>query len=429
MAAPGNVTELTVEDTTSTTVTLSWTNPRDLDLTNIILRRLEGDTAPGLQEGTIVALNGPDTETVVDEGLDPETEYTYAIWAKNEDDEFSAEPDFVSATTTEAVNVIGTPHDASLYSDPSWSTPAETEAANELETRASRAGYSFEFEATKEAYQKLTGLQTGEDPVIGSIEPATGWVTAEETGVEVTVTGENFLASSVLMWLGEELDTTFVSATELTALVPGSAVEVTVDDFYVVNGPYSRSPIADVFEFEFIAVPTPVLSILDPASAQANEQDVEIMVGGENFIDLSIVNFDGTNVETTFVSATELTVTVSGADAADTVDVFVDNTEGEVSETVEFEFTVEDLPTITSLTPSTHVIGATPFSVTVAGTNFIDDVSVVNWDGVDLETTFVDVDELTVTAPASAAADTVDVVVSNGGAIVSVASTFTYTAE
>ena len=130
----------------------------------------------------------------------------------------------------------------------------------------------------------------------------------------------------------------------------------------------------------------------------------------------------------TINSHTELVVTAPGADAADTVDVFLDNTESKVSATETFEYTVDDLPTITTLTPATHLIGAEAFSVAVAGTNFIDEVSVVNWDGVDLETTFVSATELTVTAPASAGADTVDVIVSNGGAIVSTAATFEYTA-
>ncbi len=423
MAAPGPVTELDAIRIGTTALTLTWVNPEDLDLAEIIVRRAEGDTAPATSSDGDEVVVAEVVELVEDTDVALNTMYSYSVWAKNATDESE------EAATITVITAQDSAHDATLYVDPSWSTPAETEAANAEGVAAAETNYSVEFETTKEEYQKLTGLQTGEDPIIGSIEPSTGWVTAEEIGVEITVRGENFLSSSVIMWLGEALDTTVISATELTAVVPGSAEELTVDDIYVVNGPYSRSSIEDIFEFEFIAVPTPVLDILDPVSAQANDQDVEIMVGGENFIDLSIVNFDGTNVETTFVSATELTVTVAGADAADTVDVFVDNTEGEVSETTTFEFTVDDLPTITSLTPATHLIGAETFSVTVAGTNFIEDVSVVSWDGTPLETTFVDVDELTVTAPASAGADTVDVVVSNGGAIVSVASTFTYTAE
>lgn len=332
-AAPGPVTELEASSIGTETATLTWRNPLDLDLAGIIIRRAEGDEAPEtVSDGDEVVVEGTD-ETTDDTGLTANTVYTYAVWTTDEDPQNST-----TSTTLTICTAQASAHDASLYSDPSWSTPAETEAANTQTVDDAEAVYSSEFETTKEEYQKLTGLQTGEDPIIGSIEPATGWVTAEEIGTEVTVTGENFLASSVLMWLGEALDTTFVSATELTAVVPGSAVAVTVDDFYVVNGPYSRSSIDDVFEFEFVAVPTPVLTLLDPATAVADDEDVEVTLTGENFIDLSIVNFDGSNVETTFVSDTELTITVSAA-AADTVDVFVDNTESEESETLEFEFT------------------------------------------------------------------------------------------
>lgn len=317
-----------------------------------------------------------------------------------------------------------TPHSATRYSNPAQSTPAETYANNAAGVAAAKASYDRSEESSKEQYQLLTGLQVGPDPVITGILPEGWWVTTEATRFELKVLGTGFQSGSVIVFDGVEVETTLDESGNLVALVDGSDEEASVD-VYIVNGSRSRS---EVSRFEFAEIPVPMIVSGAPPRTQANDEDVVVTITGTGFIELTTVNWDGVELTPTINSRTELVVTAPGAGAADTVVVFLDNTESKVSATVTFEYTVDDLPTITTLTPATHLIGAEAFSVAVAGTNFIDEVSVVNWDGVNLETTFVSATELTVTAPASAGADTVDVIVSNGGAIVSTAATFEYTA-
>lgn len=49
-----------------------------------------------------------------------------------------------------------TPHDATTYSDPSWSSPAETAADQQAYLDAARASYVSSFDSTAEQYALLT---------------------------------------------------------------------------------------------------------------------------------------------------------------------------------------------------------------------------------------------------------------------------------
>jgi hypothetical protein len=70
------------------------------------------------------------------------------------------------------------------------------------------------------------------------------------------------------------------------------------------------------------------------------------------------------------------------------------------------DFTLPAAPTLTSLTPNTAVLGASPVAVTVTGTNFTEEsVLVVN--GAVQPTTYVSATSLTSVVPPPAAAGTV----------------------
>lgn len=66
-----------------------------------------------------------------------------------------------------------------------------------------------------------TALGQGSGPLITSLSPAL--VTAGGSPFTLTITGNNFVSSNV-QWNGSPLTTTFVSATQLTALVPANLI-------------------------------------------------------------------------------------------------------------------------------------------------------------------------------------------------------------
>ena len=82
---PGPVTAVSVTGATSSTLTLSWTNPPDADLAGVVVRRAQGPTPPSTPtSGTAVAVVAAPGTTVTDSGLAAGTQYSYALFARDE---------------------------------------------------------------------------------------------------------------------------------------------------------------------------------------------------------------------------------------------------------------------------------------------------------------------------------------------------------
>jgi Regulator of chromosome condensation (RCC1) repeat len=80
--APGPVAGLQNTGRTSRSVSLSWTNPADADLVEIVVRRAEGGTAPGSPlTGAPVALGNSTADSVTDTGVAASTKFSYAVFA------------------------------------------------------------------------------------------------------------------------------------------------------------------------------------------------------------------------------------------------------------------------------------------------------------------------------------------------------------
>ena len=81
---PGPVTGLTSADLSDSLIRLTWTNPVDADLDEIIVRRNKGMTPPATATaGTGLSLSDNQATGVTESGLDPDTDYSYAIFTKD----------------------------------------------------------------------------------------------------------------------------------------------------------------------------------------------------------------------------------------------------------------------------------------------------------------------------------------------------------
>jgi hypothetical protein len=100
------------------------------------------------------------------------------------------------------------------------------------------------------------------------------------------------------------------------------------------------------------------------------------------------------------MSTTTLEATITALDIAapGTAQVTVVNAGGQTSNAATF-FITGDAPTVTSINPSTAVAGGPAFTLTVTGTNF-NAASIVQWNGTNRTTTFVDATRLTAAIPA-----------------------------
>jgi hypothetical protein len=100
--APGPVTDPQASATRDS-VTLSWTNPADADLTGAVVRRAPGATAPDrVTDGTLVSDLPAPGRTVTDTGLRSATQYSYAVFAHDGAPNY-AHPATLTITTAPAV--------------------------------------------------------------------------------------------------------------------------------------------------------------------------------------------------------------------------------------------------------------------------------------------------------------------------------------
>ena len=230
------------------------------------------------------------------------------------------------------------------------------------------------------------------NPVPGALTLSPLLVVAGSTGVTLTVDGSGFILASYLTLNGAALTSSFVSASRLTAALPGSATSA-VGTFSVVvtNGAPGggSSPPATLT----VGNPVPAVSAISPTGVAAGSGPASILVTGGNFLSTSQVFLDGTTqLSVAFTDASHLTatadatITASGGSHLLTV---VNPTPGGGPSTPGVSFTVTNpAPTLSSITPSSVATGGATFTLDAAGTGFVP-TSTVTFNGASVPTTFV----------------------------------------
>lgn len=241
----------------------------------------------------------------------------------------------------------------------------------------------------------------------------------------LTVMGSKFVNGSVVNWNGSPRPTTFLTPASLTAIisyldivVPTATVPITVSNFAATSNPqnFTVAPPA--------SLPAPSVTSITPPKTTAGSGLTSVIVVGSNFLPCSTVQLNGSTRASSYVGATQLSVSLLPADVSSVgpVSVTVLNpSPGGGSSSAQFSVVA---PTITSLSASTTNMASTPFcstqgfTLTVNGTDFIDGLS-VNWNGPPRgPVTFVSATQLTVPIGFAdiASQGTVDVTVSNSAA-------------
>jgi hypothetical protein len=148
-------------------------------------------------------------------------------------------------------------------------------------------------------------------PALVSISP--GSATAGGASFTLTASGGNFVAGSVVEWNGSPLSTTYVSETELTAVVPASDIAFSgtanISVYTAGAGTSASVPFSSTN-------PVPALVSISPASATAGGSSFTLTASGGNFVAGSVVEWNGSPLSTTYVSGTVLTAVVPASDIA-----------------------------------------------------------------------------------------------------------------
>ncbi|HKF21525.1 MAG TPA: hypothetical protein VKE93_08155, partial [Candidatus Angelobacter sp.] len=148
-------------------------------------------------------------------------------------------------------------------------------------------------------------------PTVSSLSPSA--LAAGGPAFTLTVTGTNFVPTSVVQFAGAARPTTFVSSTTLQASIPSADISNVGLSSVTVFNPTPAGGTSGKLTFT-AAFPPPRITLLTPGSAVHGGGDFTVTVTGTNFVPSSVVNFNGSPRATTFVSSTQLQTTITAAD-------------------------------------------------------------------------------------------------------------------
>lgn len=233
-------------------------------------------------------------------------------------------------------------------------------------------------------------------PRITSINPTS--IMGGSNDFTLTVNGTNFAQTSVIRFNGNPLETTFVSNSQLTALVTAANIATPGTASITVFTPSPGGGTSNALLLTINVPPNPVPSItaLNPSAVMSGGASFTLTVTGAGFVQASVVRFNNADRATTFVSATELRATIQAGDIINggtaAITVFNPAPAGGTSNSAPLTVNFAP-PTITLLSPSSAVAGGPAFQLNVTGTNFAPG-SVVRWNDSDRVTAFISVTEL-----------------------------------
>ena len=248
----------------------------------------------------------------------------------------------------------------------------------------------------------------GTPPIISSLVPS--FATIGGPSVMVTINGSAFAPGAMAYALDENanggpVSTTFVSSTTLTAVIPASFLAgfaAPEPGGILVHNPDGGRTTEVKFLYN---PPAPQISGLSPVSAGAGGSGFNLTVTGSNFYDKgSFITWNGTILNTAYLSPTQLTAAISSPLIASpgTYPIVVQSYNGDYASTVSsasVPFVVSP-PLITGISPGSAAAGGPAFTLAVSGGGF-STASVVSWNNTALTTFFGASNELTASVPAA----------------------------
>jgi uncharacterized repeat protein (TIGR01451 family) len=252
-------------------------------------------------------------------------------------------------------------------------------------------------------------------PTIAAVSPTP--LMAGAPGATVTITGSGFIQSSAGEWNQSSRATTFVTSTQLQlALTAADLGAGGTGQITVINpGPGGGTSAAATLT---INNPTPMLAGVSPSSLTTLSAGTVLTLTGSGFVASSVVTWNSAVHTSTFVSATQLQITLTAADVAGVGSAqiaVVNPTPGGGSATPSPVPIGYPAPVISSLNPSNIPAGGQPMTLTINGIGFASS-SVVQLNGAARPTTFVSGNVLTTTLGTADLANpaTVQVTVTTG---------------
>ena len=149
--------------------------------------------------------------------------------------------------------------------------------------------------------------------------------------------------------------------------------------------------------------PLPSVVSLTPTYVAKGSTDLQLQLNGTNFVSGATVQFDGTTYTPSSVTPTTMLVTIPQAQFATPRSLLVGVTNpapgGGPGAAVTFNV-VDIVPTVTTLSPLSALVGGAGFTLTVNGSSFDQATATVIWGGTPLVTQWVSLSQVKATVPA-----------------------------
>lgn len=179
-----------------------------------------------------------------------------------------------------------------------WNQAADTEQASETQVPA------------KPQFQSYAGDVTAASaPVLDALSPSQTLVSGEP--LTVTFTGEGFQADAIAQWDGNPMPTINISETELTGDLPAEALQqAAILKISVANPiPGGGSELSNELDFT-VGNPVPMLASIMPQEVAVGENNFNMYLEGDGFVDSSKIYWNDTELVTTFGSSNNLIAAV-----------------------------------------------------------------------------------------------------------------------
>lgn len=257
------------------------------------------------------------------------------------------------------------------------------------------------------AFAGQAGPAPGDNPIptLASISPTTANV--GDTDTVITLTGTNYIPTTVAKLAGASLATTYVDDTAVTAIVPTASLVAAGTPAVTAFNPAPGGGTSGGQTFT-ISNPVPTLASISPTSVTAGAGNTDVTLTGTNYNTQTVGRVNGVSVSTAFVNSTTVTATVLAADlaAAGTDAITAHNpAPGGGTSASQTLTTNNPVPTLASINPTSIIVGSTDTVITLTGTNY-NTQTVARRDGVDLATTYVSASSVTAVVPTANLAST-----------------------
>ncbi len=231
-------------------------------------------------------------------------------------------------------------------------------------------------------------------PGLSSVSPTSGLVGA--TNLVLSCIGTGLNSQTRVVWNSTQLTTTFVSSSQVTAMVSSSLLttagvaNISLFNPAPMGGSSASLPLT-------IQHPVPSLTSLSPTSRTAGTPAFTLTCIGTGMTSGSVVRWNGTPLATTLLSSTQVSASITASLIAvpGTASVSIQNPSPGGGTSASLVFTINNpVPVLSSISPTSIMAGSSSVAINLTGSGFLPN-SVVRFAGNDIPTSFTSSTQLT----------------------------------